>query len=226
MNNKTKNILKSIGIIFLLLTFSSLFFLIFNINKEIISDREYLIYYSVSNLILLGIFIYIYKNTITKDLSYFKKNFLKNFFISFKYWLIGLIIMYISNYIITHILNMNIASNEISVRNFINISPLLMLFNTCIYSPITEELAFRKSIKDCISNKWIYILTSGLSFGLLHIINNINSPLSLLYLIPYGAFGITFATLYYKTNNIYSTITIHAMHNTLAIIIYLLGVSL
>ncbi len=226
MNNKTKSILKSIGTIFLLLTFSSFFFIIFNINKQNISDKQYLIYYSISNIILLGIFIYIYKDTLIKDLSFFRKNFFSNFFTSFKYWLVGFIIMYISNYIITHILNMHIANNEISVRNFININPLLMILNTCIYSPIVEELAFRKSIKDCTSNKWIYILASGLLFGLLHIISNINSPLSLLYLIPYGSFGITFATLYCKTNNIYSTITIHAMHNTLAIIIYLLGVTL
>ena len=134
--------------------------------------------------------------------------------------------MYITNLIITRILNLNIADNEISVRNFINISPLLMIFNTCIYSPITEELAFRKSIKDCTSNKWTYIITSGLLFGLLHITSYINNPLGILYLIPYGAFGISFAALYYKTNNIYSTITIHAMHNILAITIYLLGASL
>lgn len=226
MNNKTKNILKSIGIILLLLTFSSLFFVIFNINRETINDRQYLIYYSISNLILLGLFIYIYRKTFLKDLSFFKKNFFSNFFTSFKYWIVGFIIMYITNLIITRILNLNIADNEISVRNFINISPLLMIFNTCIYSPITEELAFRKSIKDCTSNKWTYIITSGLLFGLLHITSYINNPLGILYLIPYGAFGISFAALYYKTNNIYSTITIHAMHNILAITIYLLGASL
>ena len=223
---KSKSIWKSIGIILLLLTFSSLFFIIFNLDKHNLSDKQYLIYYSISNLILLGIFIYIYRKTLIKDLSYFKKKFSKNFFTSFKYWLVGFIIMYISNYIITRILNMNIASNEVSVRNFININPLLMILNTCIYSPVVEELAFRKSIKDCISNKWIYILTSGLLFGLVHIVSYIDSPLSLLYLIPYGAFGITFAYLYNKTNNIYSTITMHAMHNTIAIIVYLLGVSL
>lgn len=226
MNSKTKSILKSIGIILLLLSFSSLFFMLFNIDRTTINDKQYLIYYSISNLILLGIFIYIYRETLLKDLSFFKRNFLKNFFTSFKYWLIGFIIMYITNLILTHILKMNIADNEISVRNLINISPLLMVFNTCIFSPITEELAFRKSIKDCTTNKWLYILTSGLLFGLLHITSYINNPLGLLYLIPYGAFGITFALLYHRTNNIYSTIIIHAMHNTLAIIIYLLGVTL
>ena len=226
MNKNTKNILKSLGIILLLLTFSSIFFIVFNIDKNTITDKNYLIYLTISNLVLLGIFIYIYRETLVKDLSFFKKKFPSNFFYSFKYWLLGFSIMYISNLIITHLLKMNIANNEINVRNFINISPILMIFNTCIYSPITEELAFRKSIKDCISNKWTYIITSGILFGLLHIITYINSPLSLLYLIPYGSFGIAFAALYYKTKNIYSTITIHAMHNTLALIIYLLGVTL
>ncbi len=226
MNTKTKNILKSIGIILLLLSFSSLFFLIFNINRETINDKQYLIYYSTSNLILLGIFIYIYRKALINDLSFFKEKYFSNLFISFKYWITGFIIMFISNLIITHILKMNIAGNEISVRSFINISPLLMIFNTCIYSPITEELAFRKSIKDCTANKWTFILVSGLLFGLLHIITYINSPLSLLYLIPYGSLGIAFSYTYYKTNNIYSTIAMHAMHNAIAIIVYLLGVSL
>ena len=226
MNSKIKNILKSAGIILLLLTFSSLFFIIFNIDKNTITDKEYLIYYTISNLILLGIFIYIYRKTLIKDLSFFKKNFPSNLFNSFKYWLLGFSIMFISNLIITHILKMSIANNEIAVRNYINISPLLMIFNTCIYSPIAEELVFRKNIKDCTNNKWIYILVSGLLFSLLHIINYINSPLSLLYLIPYGSLGIIFSYLYYKTDNIYSTITIHAIHNILAIIIYLLGVTL
>lgn len=224
--NKTKIIFKSIGIILLLLTFTSIFLMIFNIDRNNFTDKQYLIYFTISNLLLLGIFIYIYKETLIKDLSFFKKNILSNFIYSFKYWLLGFSIMFISNLIITNILKMNIASNEISVRSFINISPLLMVFNTCIYSPIAEELAFRKSIKDCTTNKWVYILVSGLLFGFLHIASYINSSLSLLYIIPYGSLGIIFSYIYYKTDNIYSTITIHAMHNILAIIIYLLGVSL
>lgn len=226
MNNRIKKILKSIGVILLLLTFSSLFFMLLNINIETLSDKQYLIYYSISNIILLEIYICIYYKTLLNDLNFFRKKLSKNIFTSFKYWLMGFIFMYISNLILTHILKMNIANNEIAIRDFINISPILMIFNTIIFSPITEELAFRKSIKDAINNKWLYILISGLLFGLLHIITYIDSPLSLLYIIPYGSFGITFAILYQKTNNIYSTITMHTMHNTIAIIIYLLGVSI
>ena len=126
-----------------------------------------------------------------------------------------------SNIIITFVLKQTIAGNEELVRSYIDTSPLLMIFSTVIYAPICEELTFRKSIKDAINNKYIYILTSGLLFGFLHIVSYINTPLDLVYLIPYASLGIVFATLYYKTNNIFSTITIHAMHNALSVLVYL-----
>ena len=226
MSSKGKSILKSVLVILLFLTFSSLFFIIFNIDKENITDKEYLNYLVISNILLMGIFIYIYRKDLIKDLSYFKKNFEYNFFNSFKYWLIGFVIMFISNLIITFILKLNIAGNETEVRNFININPILMILIACIISPVTEELTFRKSIKDACNNKWIYIIVSGFVFGLLHVISYINASIDLVYLVPYTALGISFALLYYKTNNIYSTISMHAMHNTLSIIIYLLGAKL
>lgn len=223
MKNKILNILKSIGIILLLLLFSSFFFSIFNINPDKISNKHYIIYLTCSNLILLCIFIYIYRKTLIKDAKNFFKNFGKNIETAFKYWLIGFIIMIVSNLFITFVLNKTIAGNEEEVRNYINIMPILMIINTVIYAPITEELAFRKSIKDAIKNKWIYILTSGLIFGMMHIISYINNPIDLIYLIPYGSLGISFSMLYHKTNNIFSTITMHALHNSLAVAIYLIG---
>ena len=221
--NKIKNIFKSIGIILLSITFSGIFFIVFNINQKNISDKTYLIYYTLSNLILSTIFILIYRKDLIKDLKKYNQKIL---FTSVSYWIIGFIIMIISNYIITYILKLNITNNEAKVRSFINTSPLLMMVNTCIFAPLTEELAYRKSMKDTINNKWIYIITSGLLFGLIHIITIIQKPINLVHLIPYGALGISFASLYHKTDNIYSTISMHAIHNLLAMIIYLLGVSL
>ena len=90
-----------------------------------------------------------------------------------------------------------------------------------IYAPITEELIFRKSIKDFISNKWLYVIVSGLLFGGVHVISSLGSDWGFLYLIPYCSLGMVFAHLYYETDNIFSTITIHSIHNTLAILLYL-----
>ena len=223
MKNKILNILKSLGMIFLVLFFSSIFFTILNVDLDTINDKKYIFYLTLSNITLIIIYILIYRKTLMKDFKNFTKNLTANLETSLKYWLIGFIIMIVSNLIITFILNKDIAGNEQDVRSYIDAFPLFMIFNTVIYAPLTEELTFRKSIKDAISNKWFYILTSGLVFGMLHISSYITSPIDLVYLIPYGALGISFAMLYYKTNNIFSTISMHAMYNLLAVIVYMLG---
>lgn len=226
MKNKLLNILKSIGIILLMLTFTSIFFLIFNIDITNLTEKKYIFYLTLSNIILIGIYFLIYRKTIIKDFKDYIKDFGNNFTVGIRYWLIGFIIMVVSNLIITFILNKGLAGNEEEVRGYIDSFPLFMIFNTVIYAPLTEELTFRKSIKDAINSKWIYVLISGLVFGGLHIISYITNWTDLIYLIPYGSLGIAFALLYHKTDNIFSTITMHAMHNFLAIIVYLLGASL
>lgn len=222
MKNKIKNIFKSIGMLLLLLFFSAFFFVIFNIDVNNISDKTYIIYLTLSNFILLGIFIIIYRKVLIEDAKKFFKNFDKNFEISLKYWIIGLVIMIVTNYIITFVLHKTIAGNEEQVRSYIDIMPILMIINTVIYAPFSEELTFRKSFKDVISNKWLYVITSGILFGLAHVITYINNITDLIYIIPYAALGGAFALLYYKTDNIYSSIMMHGLHNLITIVFYLL----
>lgn len=223
---KILNILKSFGIIMLMILFTSLFFTILNINPTSLTDKEYITYITISNIILIGIYILIYRKILIHDIKDFIKN-LKNYFTtSLKFWGIGLLVMYISNIIITFVLNKELAGNEQEVRNYIDNFPLYMLFSTVIFAPITEELTFRKSIRDAISNKWIYVITSGLIFGMLHIITYIGNLTDLVYLIPYSSLGIAFALLYHKTDNIYCPMSMHAMHNLLAVILYLIGAAL
>lgn len=226
LENKLGYFLKTLGLIFLLLFFSAIpliFLSIININYTNLSEISKIIYLFICDIILLLILIIIYRKIFFKDFkNYFNKNFTNNIETSIKYWLIGLIIMIISNLIISIITNGSIANNEESVRKLINIAPLYMFFQLAIYAPITEELIFRKSIKDIFDNKYIYILVSGLVFGGMHVITSISSPIELLYIIPYSSLGIAFASLYKKTDNIFSTITIHSIHNTLTLILYLI----
>lgn len=226
MKVKLLNVFKSIGLIFSIILFPTFLLLVLGIDLSNLSDSEYIFYLAISNLVLLVIFMLIYKDTLIKDFNCFKKNFIHNIEISFKYWFIGFIIMALSNLFINYILHKGLAGNEEQVRNYIDAFPLFMIFNTVIYAPITEELAFRKSVKDSISNKWVYVLTSGLVFGMLHISSYITDVSDLVYLIPYSSLGISFALLYYKTNNIFSSISMHAIHNLIAVIIYLIGVNI
>ena len=222
-----KKILLTTSLIMLLLFTSSIcliFLKIFNLNYNNLKQNQKIIYLTITDIAVIATFIIIYKKTIFKDFkNYFNKNFINNIKTSIKYWIIGIIIMITSNIIIINLLKGNIAGNEESVRTLIDKQPLYMLFQLAIYAPLTEEIIFRKSINDIFKNKYIYILASGLIFGGMHIISNISTPIDILYIIPYGALGAIFATLYRKTNNIFSTITIHSMHNTLTLILYLIA---
>ena len=97
------------------------------------------------------------------------------------------------------------------------------MFFSIIIGPITEEVMMRIILKEHFS-KISYILLSGLLFGLLHVVFSLsNNLLELLYIIPYGALGCALASIYYKTDNIWTNITFHALHNTICILILLIG---
>jgi len=223
--NKFKNILKFLGLFILFFTISSIPIAIFGIDITKFSNIEVIVYSFICNIVYLIIIVSCYFKTLKKDFKPFFKNFINNLEEAFKYYFIGLAIMITSNLIITNLLNGGLGSNEEAVRNYINIAPFIMFLEVSLYAPFSEELLFRKSIRDIFKNKWIYVLVSGLIFGGLHV-TQINSLFDLLYLIPYCSLGFTFAYTYVKTDNIFSTITIHALHNTTTIILYLIGASL
>ena len=219
----------TIGLILLLLIWGGVPIIFTSIlkfdYKEINSLTRTLISF-INDLCLIFILISIYHKTFFRDFkNYFnEKNVLKNITTSFHYWILGLIIMIVSNSAISVITNGTLAANEEAVRNLIDTHPLYMAFQLIIYAPLTEELIFRKSIREITNNKAIYILLTGLIFGGMHVISSIQSAKDLLYLIPYCSLGFTFGYLYTKTDNIFSTITAHATHNTLALILYLMQV--
>lgn len=224
---KIKYIGITIGLIMLMLTWSaipSIILIILNINIESIPNIIKILYTFIFDIIFLLLIASIYKQEITKEFKAFftKKNILNNIKKSLKYWSIGMIIMISTNAIIALFTN-NLAANEQAVREMIDKYPLYMAFQVMIYAPISEEIIFRKSIDKIFKNKYLYILISGLIFGGLHVISSITSLIDILYLLPYCSLGFVFALLYKNTNNnIFSTITAHAFHNTLALLLYLL----
>ena len=171
-----------------------------------------------SDICLLILLITIFRKDLNKEFKIFKKNILKNLDIGFTYWIIGLSIMLASNIIINFIFRVGGAQNEKLVQEMISKSPILMLLVAGIIAPIIEELIFRKSFKNAFTNKYLFIILSGLVFGLLHVISG-NSLLQLLYIIPYSSLGIAFAISYCKTETVFTPISMHIIHNTLLIMI-------
>ena len=173
-------------------------------------------------MIVLLVFIIMNIKLLSKDLLDFKDNGKKYIKDNFKYYIIGLVIMMVSNIIISSFIG--IATNEAGNRDNILGSPITSIINVILVATIIEELMVRVPLKDKIKPNFIYYLLSGLIFGGLHLIVATNIY-ELFYIIPYGTLGFVFAYIYQKTDNVCSCIFFHMLHNTLAIIlIFLLGV--
>ena len=223
MEGKIISIIKTLILFILLIFFKYIFIAIipFNYNNMSIIGKGIVMF--IADLIYLIGIVSLYNKTLKKDFKNYFKHFLTNFEQSFKYYLVGLGIMILSNIIIVIFIKGAVAGNEEAVREMISKVPIYMIFSVSIYAPLTEELIFRKSIRDIIDNKYIYIITSGILFALAHVATHISSVLDILYIIPYASLGITFAYTYYKTKNIFSSIILHSIHNSVAIILYLIA---
>ena len=187
--------------------------MLFNIDVNNYSTSDLALANTFVDLLLVIVLILLYFKELKKEFKTFKEKIKLNMDTAFKYWFIGLIIMCVSNIIIGLIANLNTSSNEEAVQSLVSSTPYLMLFTAGILAPIAEELTFRKGVYKIFKNKWVYAFSSGLIFGLLHVIGSSNL-LEYLYVIPYGSLGFFFALTYYDTKSIYPSIIMHAIHNS------------
>lgn len=220
-----RKIVLSLGTILLFFCVTYLQFIpvwIFHLDVNNLSDIQNTLLNLFSNVSLVAILLFIYRKDLKKDLINFKKNIISNLEAGFKYWILGLVIMMVSNIILT-IVTGGIAANEELVQGMIENTPFLALLSAGIIAPIVEELCFRKTIKDIIKNKYIGSILSGLLFGILHIAFSCTTFQDFLFIIPYGALGFTFSMMYYETNNAITPIFMHALHNSILTIISIVG---
>lgn len=174
-------------------------------------------YAIIFETVLMLIIIILFNKKLKKDFTDIKKNHKEYFSKYLKFWLLGILIMMISNLLIMVISGSDVANNEQSIRDLFDISPIYVFFSAVIFAPVVEELIFRQSIRNIIPNKIIFILISGLVFGSLHVIGDYRQLSDLLYLIPYSAPGLVFAYILSKTDNIFVPMGLHFMHNGILI---------
>ena len=215
--SKYSNLIK--GLITFIVFFSSsyiqlTFLNILNINPKSLSIKEATILSCISSFIITIIVVLLYRKDLKKEFKIFKDKLSDNLDIGFKYWMIGLFIMMVSNLILANVLNAGEAANEQTVQKMISAAPLLLLISAGILAPILEEITFRKVFRDNIKNNIIYVIVSGFIFGYLHV-SGTNDILQLLYIIPYSSLGVCFAISYVKTKTVFTSMTMHMLHNTI-----------
>jgi len=207
-----------LSLIFILLYFflpmiQGIFFELFGVNTENLPMNITIFYSIICDILMIALIILLFNKSIKKDFKDIKKNDNEYYSKYFKYYLIGLFIMMISNLIISFISNGSNAGNQETIEEMFDKAPVYIYCSAVFFAPIVEELVFRRAIKNIIPNSLLFILTSGLIFGGLHIIGTIEAWYDILYLIPYSSLGIVFAYILQKTNNIFVTIGLHFMHN-------------
>ena len=225
INDKVKYIIKGI-IVFIIFELSTYLQYIpiklFNIDIKTMNYSTAVVLSTFSSVIVFFILFLMYR----KDLKKYFKDFWKNkenyMDIGIRCWIIGLLIMFVSNFILNFLLKAGGAANEKTVQTMIKSLPILMIIDAGFIAPFNEEIIFRKALKDIFKNKWLFITISFLLFGGVHVVSSANTLLDYLFIIPYGALGASFAYAYYKTNNLFTSITLHMIHNIILIILSIL----
>lgn len=129
------------------------------------------------------------------------------------YFLVSFVVFYIKGDA-TQSVNQQIAES---------LPMLYIIPSSLIYAPLVEELVFRGSLRRLIKNNALFILISGLSFGIIHTMYEATLFDMVLLSLPYATLGCFFAALYVKTENCTSSMISHFIHNAIACIMILLG---
>ncbi len=192
---------------------------LFNMDAHNLSEVEKTFLSLFANLCLLLILLTIYKKDIVKYYNKLKGKHLYTFDASLKYYLLGIFLMVVTNLAVTLIFNADGSANEKMVESMIDSSPILMLINAGLVAPITEELVFRKAFMDSFPDKDLFVISSALIFGLMHVVTSATSIGTFMYFIPYSMLGLSFALMDKEQNNVLPSIFFHMMHNSVLVIL-------
>ena len=206
-----------------MLNISFLILMKFGININDLNRTFRIFLIAFNGLIYILILTFMFRKEIKNGFEDLKENIIERLNLATMCWIVGSIIMIASSIFISKIIGKDVSNNEEIIRQNIKLAPLYMLFSCSIVAPIMEEFVFRRAIRGFIKYKWLYVLISGLSFGLLHVIGNNTNMLDYLYIIPYSSMGCAFAYLYSKTENISLPILVHMTHNTILVIVQIIG---
>ena len=120
------------------------------------------------------------------------------------------------------------GSNE-SVDSLLHIydkSPFLLLISTLFYFPIVEELVFKKTFRNFINNKWLFIIVTAVMNGFFEVVFSYNDIMGIINALPLIVFYGMLSYIYYETGNIAVSISYRMIFNLIPCIGALLNIAL
>ena len=191
-------------------------------------DTAYTVLINFSQALLLGLgFIFIDRSNFKRRWKEFKADKAN----SFGKIVLGAAMVYgamiVAQYILEFLGAAETSQNEMTIASMFTNDPirLLMLFLLlCVFTPIVEEVIYRKVIFGWLDRKFgvpAAVIISGAIFGLMHVISYGDFIQSIPYIFMGGIFGFVY---HWSKNNIFVTIGVHFVNNFLAFALYALAV--
>ena len=173
--------------------------------------------------------IILYYGKLKIDYINFKKDKKKNIIYVIKMYALFMILKYVFSIISVVLLvifgydtTLITSINQELIEKYVKAAPLLMVISSAFLAPFYEEGIFRLGIKEVIKNKYVFVLLSGLVFGLMHIFpleEGISLSIGLIQSITYVSMGIMLAYIYHKKDNIYMSMGLHFLNNFLSVLV-------
>ena len=191
------------------------YFLLF-IPVSFSNEALNIVYQILVYLFLMLFSIFVFRKTFTRDFKELSKNFKEYALLSLKYWGLMFLTLFVLSMIKVLILGTDSVTSNQAILNSLPlwfVAPIAM-----IYAPLVEESVFRGCFRRFIKNDVIFIVVSGLLFGLLHTFSETELLPFIINTLIYGTMGAWLAAAYVKTNNMASNMLLHFYQNTLSIV--------
>ena len=194
-----------------LMVYCSQFILASIINLNTLTQK--IIVQTIIDVIILVAVIICFKDKLKRDLKLFKEN--AKAYLQYILPKVGIIYLLM---LLVSVASMLISQEASSVnQESLEALPKWYLAPMAIiWAPIVEEVIFRGVLRRFIKNNILFIIASGIIFGVLHTIGEASLANIIIMAMPYAVLGGGWAYLYAKTDNITNNILAHAFQNTLA----------
>lgn len=203
-NKENKNNLRSIMIIIL--------YFIFPYVMKFLSGVKWLVvlFYMLFALLIL----YLYRNTFKRDFKDIKENKKKYLSSILTNVVLIFVIMLVTNALIGMIFDIKQTSeNDYSLLSMFKKSPIVLMFLTSLYYPVIEGVIFRKSVRDIIDNKWMFIMFSSIFYFFFNVVYTSLSFTSIITSLCYLFSMMLLSSYYYKTNNFTASVLVMMIYN-------------
>lgn len=211
-----KDLIKTLGYLTVIISYIIINYL----SSAYLYSKTPLVAIIIEFIYIISLF-FILRYLLIKDFKNFIKNIDQNLSLILRYWMIGVLLMSISNLVIEWLLPNIETANEDAVRSLIDISPIIMFITVSLFAPIIEEIVFRGIFRKIFKTNWLFLLMSTLMFSAMHVVSSFYVWSDLTLIIPYAFIGGAMSWSYLKSNNIFIPMTIHLLHNSISFALYI-----